>query len=115
MEEVKEEVREEVKEEAKAKVYKCRYCGEEFDKQIRLAQHVKAKHPRRRGKKKREEMRAAAVPEEINKAIEAIGILRGLQVAPHLSDGEKKILSDVSKRIEELLVYITETVKVRGK
>jgi hypothetical protein len=32
-----------------------------------------------------------------------MGMLKGLQVSPHLSDEEKKVLGEVSKRIEELL------------
>jgi len=44
--------------------------------------------------------------EEISKAIETIGILKGLQAASYLSEGGKKILGDGSKRIEELVAYI---------
>jgi hypothetical protein len=87
------------------KSYKCKYCGEVFEKPLLLAHHVRSKHKRA---KKKEKKAAAAVmgAEQINKAIEAIGILKGLQVSPHLSDEEKKILGDVSKRIEGLLADI---------
>jgi hypothetical protein len=44
--------------------------------------------------------------EQVNKTIEAIGILKELQVSPHLSDEEEKVLGDVSKRIEALLAFI---------
>ena len=91
--------------EEKKKMYKCKYCGEEFEKPLLLAHHVRAKHKRA---KKREKKGVAVekMSEQINKTIEAIGILKGLQVSPHLSEEEKGVLGDVSKRIEELLVYI---------
>ena len=90
--------------EVKKKGYKCKYCGEVFDKPLLLAHHVRSKHKRA---KKREKKGVAVekLSEQVNKTIEAIGILKGLQVSPHLSDEEKKVLGDVSKRIEELLVY----------
>ena len=90
--------------EVKKKEYKCKYCGEVFDKPLLLAHHVRSKHKRA---KKREKKGVAVekLSEQVNKTIEAIGILKGLQVSPHLSDEEKKVLGDVSKRIEELLVY----------
>ena len=90
------------------KSYKCKYCGEAFDKPLLLAHHVRSKHKRA---KKREKKAAAAVTggEQINKTIESIGILKALQVSPHLSDEEKKILGDVSKIIEGLLVDIQKS------
>jgi hypothetical protein len=87
------------------KKYKCKYCGEAFDTPLELARHVRAKHKRARAKEK-VAAKKTAPSEEVNKAIEAIGILKGLQqVSPHLTEGEKKILGDISKRIEELVVY----------
>jgi hypothetical protein len=60
------------------------------------------------GQNIREKKAAAAVmgAEQINKTVEAIGILKGLQVSPHLSDEEKKILGNVAKIIEGLLADI---------
>ena len=88
-----------------AKSYKCKYCGEEFEKPLLLAHHVRSKHKRA---KKKEKKAAAAVMglEQINKTIEAIGILKGLQVSPNLSEEEKKILGNVAKIIEGLLADI---------
>jgi hypothetical protein len=88
----------------KMKEYKCKYCGKVFDKPVLLAQHVRSKHKRAktRAKKGVEKEKQA---EQINKTIEAIGILKGLQVSPSLSEGEKKILGEVSKTVEELLAY----------
>jgi hypothetical protein len=90
------------------KSYKCKYCGEAFEKPLLLAHHVRSKHKRA---KKKEKKAAAAVMggEQINKAIEAIGILKGLQVSPNLSEEEKKILGEVSKRIEGLLADIQKS------
>jgi hypothetical protein len=90
------------------KSYKCKYCGEVFEKPLLLAHHVRSKHKRA---KKKEKKAAAAVMggEQINKAIEAIGILKGLQVSPNLSEEEKKILGEVSKRIEGLLADIQKS------
>jgi hypothetical protein len=90
------------------KSYKCKYCGEVFEKPLLLAHHVRSKHKRA---KKKEKKAAAAVmgADSINKTIEAIGILKALQVSPHLSDDEKKILGEVSKRIEGLLADIQKS------
>jgi len=90
------------------KSYKCKYCGEAFEKPLMLAWHVRSKHKR---EKKREKKAAAEVMggEQINKAIEAIGIIKGLQVSPNLSEEEKKILGEVSKRIEGLLADIQKS------
>ncbi|HUV79322.1 MAG TPA: hypothetical protein VMW40_00610 [Candidatus Bathyarchaeia archaeon] len=86
------------------KSYKCKYCSEVFEKPLMLAWHVRSKHKR---VKKREKKAAEKVTpaEQLNKTIEAIGILKGLQVSPNLSEEEKKILGDVSKTIEQLLAY----------
>lgn len=94
--------------EAKKKEYKCKYCGEVYDTPLGLAHHVRAKHKRA---KKREKKGVAIekLTEQVNKTVEAIGILKGLQVSPHLSEEEKKVLGDVSKRIEELLGYIQKS------
>lgn len=90
------------------KSYKCKYCGEVFEKPLLLAHHVRSKHKRA---KKREKKAAVAGmgAEQLNKTIEAIGILKGLQVSPNLSEEEKKILGDVSKRIEALLADIQKS------
>jgi len=87
------------------KSYKCKYCGEAFEKPLLLAHHVRSKHKRT---KKREKKAAASVmgAEQLNKTIEAIGILKGLQVSPNLSEEEKKILGNVSKTIAELLASV---------
>jgi hypothetical protein len=85
------------------KEYKCKYCGEAFPKPLLLAHHVRAKHKRAK-KREKKGVVVEKVSDQMNKTIEAIGILKGLQVSPHLSDEEKKVLGDVSKRIEELLV-----------
>ena len=47
--------------------------------------------------------------EQINKTIEAVGILKALQVSPNLSDEEKKILGGVAKTIEGLLADIQKS------
>ena len=86
------------------KEYKCKYCGEVFDKPLLLAQHVRFKHKRAKTREKKGVEKEKG-SEQINKTIEAIGILKGLQVSPNLSEGEKKIFGDVTKRIEELLAY----------
>ena len=90
------------------KSYKCKYCGEEFEKPLLLAHHVRSKH--KRATKKRKKAAAAVMgTEQLNKTIEAIGILKGLQVSPNLSEEEKKILDGVSKRIEGLLADIQKS------
>ncbi|MBE0517060.1 MAG: C2H2-type zinc finger protein [Methanophagales archaeon] len=86
------------------KEYKCKYCGEVFEKPLLLARHVRSTHKRAKTREKK----AVAIgkeSEQINRTIEAIGILKGLQVSPNLSAEEKKILGDVLTRIEELLTY----------
>jgi hypothetical protein len=90
------------------KSYKCKYCGDVFEKPLLLARHVRSKHKRA---KKREKNAVIALKgtEQITKTVEAIGILKGLQVSPNLSEEEKKILGDVSKRIEGLLVDIQKS------
>jgi hypothetical protein len=82
--------------------YKCKYCGEKFAKPLELARHVRMKHKRatKRAKKAAEKAPAAA---QINKTIEAIGVLKGLQVSPNLSTEEKKLLGDVTKTFEGLV------------
>jgi hypothetical protein len=87
------------------KVYKCKYCGEEFAKPLLLAHHVRAKHKRAK-KREKKGVEVEKLTDQMNKTVEAIGILKGLQVSPSLSAEEKKILGDVSKRIEDVLVYL---------
>jgi len=90
------------------KSYKCKYCGEAFEKPLLLAHHVRSKHKRvKKREKKAAEKELGA--EQINKTIEAIGILKGLQVSPNLSEGEKKLLGDVAKTVEELLADIQKS------
>jgi len=86
------------------KEYKCRYCSDVFEKPLLLAQHVRSKHKRAKTREKKGAEKEKQA-EQINKTIEAIGILKGLQVSPNLSAEEKKILGDVLTRIEELLAY----------
>jgi hypothetical protein len=84
------------------KSYKCKYCGEAFEKPLLLAHHVRSKHKRvKKREKKAAEKELGA--EQINKTIEAIGILKGLQVSPNLIDEEKKLLGEVVKRVEVLI------------
>ncbi|MHC1579111.1 MAG: C2H2-type zinc finger protein [Candidatus Alkanophagales archaeon] len=85
--------------------YKCKYCGEEFEKPVQLAQHVRAKHKRAK-RRERERVGLEALSEKVNKVIEAVGILKGLQVSPNLSDGERKILDNVLKSIEDLISHL---------
>ena len=94
--------------EEKKKEYKCKYCGEVFEKPLLLAHHVRAKHKRAK-KREKKGVSIEKLSEQVNKTVEAIGILKGLQVSPHLSDEEKKVLGDVSKRIEELLAYVQKS------
>jgi len=86
----------------KAKEYKCKYCGEGFAKPLLLAHHVRAKHKRAK-KREKKAVIVEKISDQVNRTIEAMGMLKGLQVSPHLSDEEKKVLGEVSKRIEELL------------
>ena len=89
------------------KEYKCKYCGEVFNKPLLLAQHVRSKHKRAKTREKKgvEKEKQA---EQVNKTVEAIGILKGLQASPNLNEAEKKLLGDVTKTIEELLAYTTK-------
>jgi hypothetical protein len=70
-----------------------------------IAQHVRAKHKRAK-KRVKKEAESADFSERINKTIEAIGILKGLQVSPRLSEEEKKLLGAVAKTIEELMLKV---------
>ena len=84
------------------KSYKCKYCGEAFEKPLLLAHHVRSKHKRAKKREKKvaeKEMGA----EQIKKTIEAIGILKGLQASANLTDDEKKLLAEVVKRVEVLI------------
>ena len=84
------------------KSYKCKYCGEAFEKPLLLAHHVRSKHKRiKKREKKAAEKEVGA--EQINKTIEAIGILKGLQASANLTDEEKKLLGEVIKRVEVLI------------
>ena len=90
------------------KEYKCKYCEAVFEKPLLMAQHVRTKHKKTKAREKAK-LERVTLSEEISKAIEAIGILKGLQVSPKLSEGEKKILDEVSKRIEELVTYVKKS------
>jgi hypothetical protein len=87
------------------KSYKCKYCGEEFEKPLLLAHHVRSKHKRA---KKREKKAAVAVKEvnQITKAIEAVGILKGLQASPSLSEEMKASIGDCGRTIEGLIAAV---------
>jgi anti-anti-sigma regulatory factor len=63
---------------------------------------VRAKHKRAK-KREKKAVIVEKISDQVNRTIEAMGMLKGLQVSPHLSDEEKKVLGEVSKRIEELL------------
>ena len=54
---------------------------------------------------KKRAKKAAAKPEPapMNKALEAMGVLKGLQASPNLSDEEKKLLGEVAKTVEAIL------------
>ena len=84
------------------KSYKCKYCGEKFEKPLLLAHHVRAKHKRAKKREKKAAEKEQGT-EQINKAIEAIGILKGLQASPNLIDEEKKLLGEIVKRVEVLI------------
>ncbi len=82
--------------------YKCKYCSQKFAKPLDLARHVRMQHKRA---KKRAKKAAAKVTtaNQVNKTIEAIGVLKGLQASPNLSDEEKKLLGEVAKTVEGLV------------
>ena len=84
------------------KSYKCKYCGEEFEKPLLLAHHVRSKHKRIKKREKKAAEKALSV-EQINKTIEAIGILKGLQASANLTDEEKELLGEVITRVEVLI------------
>ena len=100
MEENMEEKMQEVKKE-----YKCKYCGEVFEKPLLLAHHVRLSHKKLK-KKEKKGIAVGKLAENIRKNVEAVGILKGLQVSPSLSEAEKEVLDDVAKRIEGLLTHI---------
>jgi hypothetical protein len=81
--------------------YKCKYCGETFDKPLKLAWHVRSNH--KRAKKRAKKATVKPEPAPMNKALEAVGVLKGLQASPNLSDEEKKLLGDVAKTIEGVI------------
>jgi hypothetical protein len=81
--------------------YKCKYCGEAFDKPLKLAWHVRSNH--KRAKKRAKKATAKPEPAPMNKALEAVGVLKGLQASPNLSDEEKKLLGEVAKTIEGVI------------
>ena len=86
------------------KGYKCKYCGEVFEKPVLLAHHVRSKHKRVKQKEK-EKALAVKGSEQINRTIEAIGMLKALQASPTLSVEEKKIVGTVAQTIEGLVKY----------
>jgi hypothetical protein len=82
--------------------YKCKYCREKFAKPLDLARHVRMQHKRAKKRAKKAAAKVTAA-DQVNKTIEAIGVLKGLQVSPNLSDAEKKLLGDVAKTVEGLV------------
>ena len=84
------------------KSYKCKYCGEEFEKPLLLAHHVRSKHKRAKKREKKVAEKELGA-DQINKTIEAMGILKGLQASANLTDEEKKLLAEVVKRVEALI------------
>jgi hypothetical protein len=81
--------------------YKCKYCGETFDKPLKLAWHVRSNH--KKAKKRAKKAAAKPEPAPMSKALEAIGVLKGLQASPNLSDEEKKLLGEVAKTVEAII------------
>jgi hypothetical protein len=81
--------------------YKCKYCSEKFAKPLDLARHVRMQH--KRAKKRAKKATAKPEPAPMNKAFEAMGVLKGLQASPNLSAEEKKLLGDVAKTVEGLV------------
>jgi len=81
--------------------YKCKYCSEKFEKPVFLALHVRAKH--KRAKKRAKKAAAKPEPAAMNKVLEAMGVLKGLQASPNLSDEEKKLLGEVAKTVEAIV------------
>jgi hypothetical protein len=81
--------------------YKCKYCSEKFAKPLDLARHVRMNH--KRAKKRAKKAAATPEPAPMNKALEAMGVLKGLQASPNLSDEEKKLLGEVAKTVEAIL------------
>jgi len=81
--------------------YKCKYCSQKFAKPLDLARHVRMNHKRAKKRAKK----AAAKPElpSMSKAVEAVGVLKGLQASPNLSDEEKKLLGEVAKTVEAII------------
>ena len=81
--------------------YKCKYCSEKFAKPLDLARHVRMTH--KRAKKRARKAAAKPEPAPMSKALEAMGVLKGLQASPNLSDEVKKLLGEVVKTIEGLI------------
>jgi hypothetical protein len=81
--------------------YKCKYCSEKFAKPLDLARHVRMQH--KRAKKRAKKAAAKPEPAPMSKALEAMGVLTGLQASSNLSAEEKKLLGDVAKTVEGLV------------
>ncbi len=81
--------------------YKCKYCSEKFAKPLDLARHVRMQH--KRAKKRAKKAAVKPEPAPMSMAFEAMGVLKGLQASPNLSDAEKKLLGDVAKTVEGLV------------
>jgi hypothetical protein len=88
-------------------MYKCKYCGVECSTPLELARHVRMKHKRVKKKEKKKGKEEARV-KEIYETVEAIGVLKGLQVSSNLSDDEKNTLGEVVTKIERLLLTVQE-------
>jgi hypothetical protein len=81
--------------------YKCKFCSQKFAKPLDLARHVRMNH--KREKKRAKKAAAKPEPAPLNKVLKAMGVLKGLQTSPNLSDEEKKLLSEVAKTVEGIL------------
>jgi len=81
--------------------YRCKYCGEKFEKPLDLARHVRKNHKRSKRRSKR--LVEKPVLPSMSKGLEAVGVLKGLQAAPNLTAEEKKLLGDVAKTFEAIL------------
>ena len=89
------------------KKYKCKYCSVVCNTPLELARHVRMNHKRAK-KRERKNVKAATQLNDVYETIEAIGVLKGLQVSSNLSEEEKNTLGDVVKRIEKLLLTLKE-------
>jgi hypothetical protein len=86
--------------------YKCKYCGATFDKPIVLAHHVRSEHKRATKRARARKVNATVAVKEgerFNKAVEAIGILKGMQASGAVSAEGKDSIAQVIGTIKELI------------